>query len=154
MSLSDLLAPGAIFPRLRVSSKRALFSELAECAAGLAGVETEEMLAALNEREELGTTGFGGGVALPHGRIPGLPHAVGALARLEVPIDYDALDDAPVDLVFMLVSPEESGAEHLKLLARISRAMRDRSLVAKLRGAASADAILAILTEPPHTRAA
>lgn len=154
MVLSDLLVPGGAVTGLRASSKKALFQALAERIAPAAGVSAEVAAQAITDRERLGSTGFGGGTAIPHGRLPGLERPLGLVALLDTPVDYEALDGAPVDLVFLLLTAPERGAEHLKTLARVSRALRDRALVAKIRGAGSADAILAILGETPQTRAA
>jgi PTS system nitrogen regulatory IIA component len=123
--LSDLLSPQAVQAALVVPNKKALFHRLVE-------------------RERLGSTGFGGGVAIPHGKIEGLNRVVGLFARLGNPIDFAAIDDLPVDLVFLLLSPVDAGVEHLKALARVSRRMRDKGFVAKLRGAGSDDALYAL----------
>jgi PTS system nitrogen regulatory IIA component len=154
MPFSDLLPPGGALGRVRVPSKRALFQLLAERGAALTGQRADAIGEAMNERERLGVTGFGGGIAIPHGRLPGLPRPVGLLAILDPAVDYDALDGAPVDLAFLLLTAEDDGAGHLKTLARVSRALRDRALVAKLRGAASADALWAVAATGPLPAAA
>ena len=141
---SDLLPPQAVFHDLAASSKKALFqslSGLAERQLGLAGRDVAKRLA---DREKLGSTGFGGGVAIPHGKIDGLPQVVGLFAKTAQPIEFGAIDGLPVDLVFLLLSPTDAGVEHLKALARVSRRLRDRGFVAKLRGAGSADALYAL----------
>ena len=141
---SDLLPHNAVFHDLAASSKKALFqslSGLAERQLGLAGRDVAKRLA---DREKLGSTGFGGGVAIPHGKIDGLPQVVGLFAKIAQPIEFSAIDGLPVDLVFLLLSPTDAGVEHLKALARVSRRMRDRGFVAKLRGAGSADALYAL----------
>jgi len=141
---SDLLPPQAVFHDLAASSKKALFqtlSGLAERQLGLAGRDVAKRLA---DREKLGSTGFGGGVAIPHGKIDGLPKVVGLFAKVAQPIEFSAIDGLPVDLVFLLLSPTDAGVEHLKALARVSRRLRDRGFVAKLRGAGSADALYAL----------
>ena len=141
---SDLLPPQAVFHDLAASSKKALFqtlSGLAERQLGLAGRDVAKRLA---DREKLGSTGFGGGVAIPHGKIDGLPKVVGLFAKVAQPIEFSAIDGMPVDLVFLLLSPTDAGVEHLKALARVSRRLRDRGFVAKLRGAGSADALYAL----------
>ena len=140
----DLLPPQAVFHDLAASSKKALFqtlSGLAERQLGLAGRDVAKRLA---DREKLGSTGFGGGVAIPHGKIDGLPKVVGLFAKVAQPIEFSAIDGLPVDLVFLLLSPTDAGVEHLKALARVSRRLRDRGFVAKLRGAGSADALYAL----------
>jgi len=142
--LSDLLSPQAIQAALVVPNKKALFQQLANQATGLVGVDARLIADRLVERERLGSTGFGGGVAIPHGKIDGLDRVVGLFARLSTPIDFAAIDDLPVDLVFLLLSPADAGVEHLKALARVSRRLRDKGFVAKLRGAGSDDALYAL----------
>ena len=152
--LSDLLSPDAIDASLSVTNKKTLFQQLAASAARLTSLPSKQIVASLQQREKLGSTGFGSGVAIPHGKIEGLPNIVGFFARLQAPIDYDAVDDLPVDLVFLLLSPPDTGADHLKALARVSRALRDRATLAKLRGARSRDAILALLSGDEKLNAA
>jgi len=144
-TLSDLISADAIDANLSAMNKKALFQQLASAAARLTGLPAKKILACLNERERLGSTGFGGGVAIPHGKIEGLPEVIGFFARLNTPVDFNAIDTLPVDLVFLLLSPPDAGADHLKALARVSRTLRDRSTIAKLRGARSKDAIFALL---------
>ena len=144
--LSDLLVPEAVAEGLSVAGKKALFQQLGTLAERAWGLEPREVATRLSEREKLGSTGFGGGIAIPHGRIEGLKRVVGIFARLEKPVDFAAVDELPVDLVFMLLSPAGAGADHLKALARVSRRLRDRALAAKLRGAGSRDALYALLT--------
>ncbi len=146
VELSDILAADAVDADLNVANKKALFQQLAAAAARRTGLGTKEIVAALNERERLGSTGFGGGVAIPHGRIEGIPRVYGYFARLVGPVDFQAVDNLPVDLVFLLLSPPDAGADHLKALARVSRVLRDRQTLAKLRGARSRDAIYALLS--------
>ena len=136
----------AVRIRLPGGNKRALLIRLAAIGEALTGRGRDAVLAALTERERLGSTGLGAGVALPHGRVEGLTRVHGAFARLASPVDFEAVDGQPVDLVFMLLSPPDAGAEHLKALAAASRALRDRERVEKLRGARSRDAMLALLT--------
>ena len=143
--LSDILAADAVDAGLNVANKKALFQQIGTAAARRTGIATKNIVAALNERERLGSTGFGAGVAIPHGKIEGLPRVFGYFARLTNPIDFQAVDNLPVDLVFLLLSPPDAGADHLKALARVSRALRDRQTLAKLRGARSRDAIFALL---------
>ena len=144
--LSDLVAPGAVIAGLAVPNKKALFQQLAAVAARLTGIEAKVIVERLVDRERLGSTGFGGGVAIPHGKIDGIDHVVGLFASLAQPVDFQAIDDMPVDVVCLLLSPPDAGVEHLKALARISRRLRDRAFVAKLRGAGSTDALYALLT--------
>ncbi len=143
--LHDLVTPEAVASGVTVGSKKKLFALLADVAARAYGLDAATVATALAARERLGTTGFGGGIAIPHGRIEGLENVRGVMLRLDKPIDFAAVDDGPVDLVFMLLSPVNAGAEHLKALARVSRRLRDRGFTAKLRGAGSADAIYALL---------
>jgi PTS system nitrogen regulatory IIA component len=110
-------------------------------------MEARGIVERLVERERLGSTGFGGGVAIPHGKIDGLDRVIGVFARLSAPVDFQAIDDLPVDLVFLLLSPPDSGVEHLKALARVSRRLRDKAFVAKLRGAGSTDALYALFAQ-------
>jgi len=143
--LSDILPIQAIDANLVAANKKALFQQLAAAAAKTSGVPAREILACLNAREKIGSTGFGGGTAIPHGKIEGLPHLLGHFARLTQPVEFQAIDGMPVDLVFLLLSPPDAGADHLKALAMVSRVFRDRPTVAKLRGARSKDAIFALL---------
>ena len=145
MDLSDILQPGAVEAALRAATKKQLLAALAQRASGLTGFAAKDILATLTERERLGSTGFGGGTAIPHGKLPGLGEVTGVFARLATPVAYDAIDGQPVDLVFLLLAPEGAGADNLKALARVSRAFRDRALTAKLRGSTSPDALYAML---------
>lgn len=142
--LLDLIRPEGVASAVAAVSKKQLFQQLAQIAGTVYGVDADMVVERLVERERLGSTGFGGGVAIPHAKLDGLDHVVGVFAQLIQPIDFDAVDDEPVDLVFMLLSPTDGGAAHLKALARVSRSMRDGTFVAKLRGAASNDAIYAL----------
>ncbi len=143
--LSDILTDKAIDADLVAANKKALFQQLAAAAARLTGLPAKTIAASLSAREKIGSTGFGGGAAIPHGKIEGLPAVFGFFARLETPVDFQSIDNMPVDLVFLLLSPPDAGADHLKALARVSRAFRDAQTVAKLRGARSRDAIYALL---------
>ena len=146
IDLSDILAPTAVDAALPATSKKSLFQQLGTAASRHTGIDHKQIVAALAEREKAGSTGFGGGVAIPHGRLAGLDRIVGYFARLAAPLQYQSVDLLPVDLVFLLLSPPDAGADHLKVLARVSRAMRDKQVLAKLRGARSRDAIYAVLT--------
>jgi nitrogen PTS system EIIA component len=139
--LSHFFAPGAVVAALPVSGKKPLFQSLGQLAEAVYGIDQQKVVERLTERERLGSTGFGAGVAIPHGKIDGLTDVVAIFAQLAQPIDFAAVDDMPVDLVFMLLSPVDAGADHLKALAQVSRALRDKAFVAKLRGAASDDAL-------------
>ena len=144
MDFTHFLDGNAVVADVPVANKKALFQALAGIAERSMGLAAKDVLDRLQERERLGTTGFGGGVAIPHGRLPGLDGIRAAFVRLVRPIDYGAIDDLPVDLVFMLLSPVDAGADHLKALAQVSRRLRDRAFVAKLRGAGSTDALYAL----------
>lgn len=154
MANADLVNADAILSRLPATSQAALFAAVAARGERLTGVASEVILRGLAGREALGTTGFGGGVALPYVRLESVSHPVALFARMERPIEYGALDGVPVDLVYCLFSPPEGSAEHLKALARASRALRDPGLTARLRGAADAASIHALLAAPPLARAA
>jgi PTS system nitrogen regulatory IIA component len=145
--LSDLVSPEAALFGISAPNKKALFQQLAATAATLTGLEARTIVERLLERERLGSTGFGGGVAIPHGKMEGLEKVVGLVARLANPIDFQAIDGMPVDLVFLLLSPPDAGVEHLKALARVSRKLRDRAFVAKLRGVNSPDALYALFAQ-------
>jgi len=151
---SDILSPDGMGLGLVVQNKKALFQHLASRAAELTGCEAEHIAERIAERERLGSTGFGGGIAIPHGKIDGLDRMTGLFVRLAAPIDFRAIDDMPVDLVFLLLSPVDGGVEHLKTLARVSRALRDRAFVAKLRGAGSRDALYALFVSGESRHAA
>lgn len=143
--LSDLITPDSIITGEPIASKKALFQHIAALAADRLGVDATETGDRLTARERLGSTGFGGGIALPHAKVPGLDRIAGFFVQLPQGIEFQAIDHMPVDLVFALLSPPDAGADHLKALARISRQMRDRVFVAKLRGTGSADTIYALL---------
>jgi PTS system nitrogen regulatory IIA component len=142
--ISSLLVPGAVAAGANITTSKALFQQLGQVAEREYGLSAPEVVDRLTERERLGSTGFGGGVAIPHGKIDGLTQVVGLFIQLAQPVDVKAIDDLPVDLVFCLLSPPDAGSEHLKALAQVSRWLRDRPFVAKLRGAGSADAIYAL----------
>jgi nitrogen PTS system EIIA component len=143
--LSELLVPEAVLAGVTAGNKKALFQQLGAAASQVYGLDARDIAERLAARERLGSTGFGGGIAIPHGRLDSLPRVQGLFVRLAQPIDFGAIDDLPVDLVFMLLSPTAAGAEHLKALASVSRRLRDRPFAEKLRGAGSPDAIYALL---------
>lgn len=154
MDIADMIDPSAIIPKLRVTSKKQALQELAKRAAEITGQSERSIFEVLVERERLGTTGVGNGIAIPHGKLPDLDRLYGLFARLETPIEFDAIDEQPVDLICLLLAPETAGADHLKALARISRLLRDPAMCEKLRGSDSADAIYALLTESAASHAA
>lgn len=147
MALADLLQPDAIIPALKVNSKKQLLQELAAKAAKLINVPEREVFDVILQRERLGSTGVGNGIAIPHGKLASLTSIRGIFARLETAVDFEAIDDEPVDLVFLLLAPEGAGADHLKALSRIARVLRDQDLVAKLRATDSANAIYTFLNQ-------
>lgn len=144
--LSDLLTQEATVSALAVANKKTLFQQLGAVAARAYDLDAKLVAERLAAREKLGSTGFGGGIAIPHAKIDGLKKVMAVVARLPQPIEFAAVDELPVDLVFALLSPVDAGAEHLKALARVSRRLRDRNFAAKLRGAGSPDALYALLT--------
>ena len=146
MEITDLINLGSIIPELKASSKKQTLQELAHHAEKLIPQAHHDILDILLERERLGTTGVGHGVAIPHGKFSGLERPYGLFARLDQPVDFESLDDQPVDLVFLLLVPENAGADHLKALAKVSRILRDKGTCDKLRGSEGGDAIYAILT--------
>jgi PTS system nitrogen regulatory IIA component len=154
MDIADLLTPAGVIANLRAANKRQALQELAKRAAALSGKHERAVFDVLLERERLGTTGIGNGTAIPHGRMPDLPQLYAVFARLEKPIDFAAIDNQPVDLIFLLLTPDAAGADHLKALARISRLLRDKTVCDKLRGTARADALYALLTDRAASHAA
>lgn len=154
MDIADLISPSSIISNLRATSKKQALQELAKRAAELTGMHERAVFDVLLERERLGTTGVGNGIAIPHGKLPNLERLYGLFARLERPINFESIDEQPVDLIFLLLAPESAGADHLKALARVSRLLRDKSVCEKLRGTDSAEGLYALLTESPASRAA
>ncbi|HEX3218293.1 MAG TPA: PTS IIA-like nitrogen regulatory protein PtsN [Aestuariivirgaceae bacterium] len=154
MQLSEILRLEGVVPNLKAANKKQLLQELAGHAGRLTKLDPRAVLETLLRREKLGSTGFGHGIAIPHGKFAGIDRVHGVFARLAQPVDFDAVDDQPVDLVFALLAPETAGADHLKALARISRLFRDQTVVQKLRGTGDREGLYAILTEPaasaPH----
>ena len=144
--LSDLLFPDLVVVGVGATNKKNLFQRIGALAAPILELDAETITGALADRERLGSTGFGGGIAIPHARIKGLPRIVIIVARLAQAIEFQAVDDVPVDMVVAMLSPPDAGADHLKALARVSRRFRDRNFVAKLRGAGSRDAMYVLLT--------
>jgi PTS system nitrogen regulatory IIA component len=155
VEIADLLAsPDAVLASVKASGKKALLAELASRGAALLEVDERRLFDRLLERERLGSTGIGGGIAIPHARLATVSRPRGLFARLGNPVDFDSIDDRPVDLVFLLLAPEGAGADHLKALARVSRLLRDRGLVEKLRATESAEALYALLTESVQAQSA
>jgi len=154
MSLNDLICPQAVIASLKANSKKQALLELSEKAAELSGMDSREVLDSLVQRERLGSTGIGGGIAIPHGKLAKCERIFGVFARLEKPIDFEALDDAPVDLIFLLVAPENAGSDHLNALSRAARVLRDQGLVATLRSTRDPSALYSILVRSPTPNAA
>jgi PTS system nitrogen regulatory IIA component len=145
MPLSDLVAPTAIIPALKVNGKKQMLQEIAAKAADLSGQNDRTIFEILMQREKLGSTGVGNGIAIPHGKLPKLDKLFGLFARLDRPIDFEALDGQPIDLVFLLLAPEGAGADHLRALARVARLLRDPDVARKLRDSRDAAALYAVL---------
>jgi PTS system nitrogen regulatory IIA component len=154
MTLTDLVAPNAVIAALKVNGKKQAIQELAARAAELTGQSEKAILEILLQREKLGSTAVGNGVAIPHGKMPKLGRLFGLFARLQRPIDFEALDNQPVDLIFLLLAPEAAGADHLKALARVARQLRDPEIARRLRDSSDADALYAVLSMPPASTAA
>jgi len=151
MALTDLLTPAAIIPALKVNSKKQALQELASKAAELTGQNERSILDVLAQREKLGSTAVGNGIAIPHGKLAKIDALFGLFARLARPVDFDALDGQPVDLIFLLLAPEGAGADHLKALARVARLLREPAVARSLRQSQDAAALYAVLTMPPET---
>ena len=154
MEIADILQTRAVVPNLRAANKKQALQEIARRAAEVTGESERAIFDVLIERERLGTTGVGAGIAIPHGKLPGLKRLYGVFARLETPIDFESIDEQPVDLMFLLLAPSGAGADHLKALARVSRLLRDRTVCEKLRGSDNAEALYALLTENAASTAA
>jgi nitrogen PTS system EIIA component len=154
MPLNDLLAPEGIIPVMRVNGKKQALQELSERAAKVSGLPSREIFDAILQRERLGSTGVGDGVAIPHGKLANCPRIFACFARLERPIDFEALDGLPVDLIFLLVAPETAGADHLKALATIARVMRTPGLAGQLRATRDALGLYSVVTQSPTSNAA
>jgi PTS system nitrogen regulatory IIA component len=154
MDLGDLLKPDGVIMGLKAQSKKQLLQELTSRAAAQTRLDAARLFEVLWRRERLSSTGVGRGIAIPHGRVAGLEQVFTMVAKLDQPLDYDSIDGEPVDLVFLLLAPEGSGADHLKALARISRLGRDPQALERLRGCTSRAALYAALTEPLASNAA
>jgi PTS system nitrogen regulatory IIA component len=151
MPLTDIVAPNAVIPALKVNGKKQAIQELAARAAELSGLSERVIFETLLQREKLGSTGIGHGIAIPHGKLAKLERLFGLFARLDRAIDFESLDGQPVDLVFLLLAPEGAGADHLKALAQVARSLRDPEIANKLRESRDAEAIYAVLTMTPST---
>jgi nitrogen PTS system EIIA component len=149
MPLLDFLDPQAVLPALRVNGKKQALQELASQAARLTGLPDSAIYEALLQRERLGSTGIGEGIAIPHGKLAGLNRIFGLVARLDKPVNFEALDSQPVDVLFLLLAPEGAGADHLKALARVARVLREPGLIERVRATRDREALYAIMTEMP-----
>ena len=154
MPLNDLLSPEAVIPALRVNGKKQALQEMSERAAEVSGLSAREIFDSILQRERLGSTGVGDGIAIPHGKLIKCPRIFGVFARLERPIDFEAMDGQPVDLMFLLIAPESAGADHLKALAMIARLLRNANLAAQLRATRDALGLYAVLTQSTTSNAA
>lgn len=154
MTLSDIIDARAILPGLKAQNKKQLLQELAQALSKLVAVDSRVIFETLLQREKLGSTGLGQGIAIPHGRLPSINRVYGVFARLQSPIAFESVDGEPVDLVFALISPTQAGADHLTALARVSRLFRDSVTLKKLRGTDTAEGLYAILTETTPAAAA
>jgi PTS system nitrogen regulatory IIA component len=154
MDLGDLIKPEGVVAALPAKSKKQALQELAHKAAAVTGLDQRKILEVLMQREKLGSTGFGRGIAIPHGKLPELKRVVTIFARLETPVAFDAPDNEPVDLIFLLLAPEHAGADHLKALSRLARLLRDPQAIEKLRASRDRATLFAVLTEPLASHAA
>jgi PTS system nitrogen regulatory IIA component len=147
MDIANLVCPESVVASLKATSKKQALQELAKTAAAITGMPERAIFDVLLERERLGTTGVGNGIAIPHGKLPELNQLYGVFARLDRSIDFDSIDDQPVDLIFLLLAPESAGADHLKALARVSRLLRDKGMCEKLRATSTSDGLYALLSD-------
>ena len=152
--MDNLVRPDAVLATVKATSKKQALQEIAGRAEDVYGIEARLVVEKLLAREKLGSTSMGGGVAIPHARIPGVDRIVGLFARIEKPVDFDAADGQGVDLMFVLLAPESAGADHLRALAKVSRLLRDKAQCAKLRATAEREALFALLTDIATSRAA
>lgn len=154
MSLNDLISPNAIIPSLKVNSKKQALQEISDRAAELSGLSARQIFDTVLQRERLGPTGVGSGIAIPHGKLLTVKQIFAVFARLDRPVDFESQDGIPVDIICMLIAPESAGADHLKALARVARVLRDTHFVARLRSAKDSAALYLLLTQVLDTRAA
>jgi len=154
MEINDLISSNVVVANLKATSKKQVLQDLSRRAADATGLHERAIFDVLMERERLGTTGVGNGIAIPHGKLPELDRLHGHFARLEQPVHFQSIDERPVDLIFLLLAPESAGADHLKALAKVSRVLRDDSICEKLRGTDTSDALYAILTGSVEHQAA
>ncbi|MEN3929656.1 PTS IIA-like nitrogen regulatory protein PtsN [Microvirga sp. W0021] len=149
MSLLEFLKPEAVMPVLKSTSKKQALADISAHAAKLIGRDSSEIYEVLLQRERLGSTGIGEGIAIPHGKLPHLDKLFGLVARLEKPVDFEAMDGMPVDIVFLLLAPEGAGADHLKALSQVARLLRDQEILEQIRSARDGAEIYAVMTALP-----
>ncbi len=154
MDIADFLTPDRVILDLKPQSKRQVLKELAGHAAEATGLDAQRLCHALSERERLGTTGVGAGIAIPHAKLPELDHLIGLFVRLDKPVDFDAVDDQPVDLIFLLLAPDISGADHLKALARVARLLREEPMRLRLRRQQGSEEVYKLLVDKTESHAA
>ena len=154
MDINEIIDPDGVIANLKPSSKKQLLQELAEAGSLRTGIESHAIFECLLEREKLGSTGVGNGVAIPHAKLPGMDRMVGVFAHLKKPVAFEAVDDQPVDIVFMLLAPVGSGADHLKALSRVARILRNQSTLSSIRTATDPDAVYSLLTSLENASAA
>jgi PTS system nitrogen regulatory IIA component len=154
MPLHDLIAPDAIISSLKANSKKQALQDMAERAGAISGIPSRQIFDTVLQRERLGPTGVGGGIAIPHGKLLTVKKIFAVFARLDRPVDFESPDGTPVDLICMLIAPESAGADHLKALARVARVLRDPGFVARLRSAKDDSALYLLLTQVLDSRAA
>lgn len=154
MELSDLIGPESVLPAVKASGRKQLFQEICAKAREVHGLEQRRVVEGLMEREKLGSTAMGAGIAIPHARLEGLERIIGFFVRLERPLDFEAADGLGVDLVFTLLVPEWSGTDHLRALAKVSRLLRNGDVCGKLRATTDRDALYSLLINQEHSQAA
>ncbi|AWN34916.1 PTS IIA-like nitrogen regulatory protein PtsN [Methylobacterium radiodurans] len=155
MPILEFLDPDSVVPALRARAKKQVLQELsAQAVRRLPGLDEREVFETLLQRERLGSTGIGDGVAIPHGKLPGFDRLFGLVARLDKPVDFESLDGQPVDIAFLLLAPEGAGADHLKALAQVARVLREPGILERIRAARDASALYALLTHTPAPQAA
>jgi PTS system nitrogen regulatory IIA component len=152
MDIRDLIGLKRIIPDLKVTSKKQLLQEISDFAGKVSNFPAHDILNIISQREKLGTTGMGYGIAIPHGKFKGLKETIGFFIRLNQPVNFDSIDGEPVDLIIMLMAPENAGADHLKALARVSRLLRDSAIREKLRGSVNPDALFAVMVSSEKTQ--
>ncbi len=154
MEISDLMGVNCVYANLKANSKKQVLQELSRLASEAVGVEERSIFDVLLERERLGTTGVGSGVAIPHGKLSDLNRLYGFFAKLNEPVNFESIDERPVDLVYLILAPEDAGADHLKALAKVSRVLRDEKICSKIRGSDNAESIYSLFTNGAEDSAA